>query len=98
MLMLLDFAIILKFRQLFCKFLRIIHLLLLRLLILHLLLRRHKRQHKIMKSVNAQQQSAAESLVRRARVGDQIAMDIIKKTGENARAGVVKAKSAYGYI
>ena len=45
-----------------------------------------------------QQQDAAESLVRRARVGDQNAVAIIVKTGENARAGNSKAKSAYGYI
>lgn len=44
------------------------------------------------------QQVAAESLVRRARVGDQNALAIIVKTGENARAGQQIAKSAYSYI
>jgi hypothetical protein len=51
-----------------------------------------------MKNSTVSQKDAAESLVRRARVGDQNALAIIVKTGENARAGVAKAKSAYGYI
>lgn len=44
------------------------------------------------------QAQAAEELVKRARYGDENAMALIQRVGENARAGNPTAKSAYAYI